>query len=187
MQVRKLFAWKNIYLIGNDGHTMNRGFTLIEMIIALGIFTAIILLSIATILSLNTAQKKAINLQNVHDNIRFALETMAKEIRRGNNFSRPCEWPSGCSELSFRQSLTEQPIVYRLQNGVIEQSFDGGPFLPLTDPQRAITKLVFLVHGVVGLEQARITILMEMESGLVSKDRERATLRMQTTIAKQEL
>ncbi len=166
---------------------MQKGFTLIEMIIALGVFTVVVLLSLGTILALNSAQKKAINLQNVHDNIRFALETMAKEIRRGGNYSGSCGWPAGCTTFSFQQTLTTDPITYRLQSGVVERSFAGGPFLPLTDPKRAVTKLTFLVGGSGPLEQRRVTIIMEVESGLVSQQKEKAKLQMQTTVSKQEL
>lgn len=62
------------------------GFTLLEMIVAVGVFAALASLSIGSLLMLTGAQKKAASLQSVQDNLRFALEAMSKDIRFGDQY-----------------------------------------------------------------------------------------------------
>jgi prepilin-type N-terminal cleavage/methylation domain-containing protein len=61
-----------------------KGFTLLEMIVAVGVFSVAAVLGVSSYLALTAAQKKALTLQSVQDNLRFAIETMASDIRAGN-------------------------------------------------------------------------------------------------------
>ncbi len=78
------------------------GFTLLEMVISIGIFSVVMVISIGLMLSVSSAQIKAANTQAVLDNIRFGLELITKEIRTGSNFSTasPLCAPLG-SEIRF--------------------------------------------------------------------------------------
>lgn len=62
---------------------MKKGFTLLEMIVAVGVFATVAVLSVSSLLSLISAQKKALALQTVQDNLRFAFESMARDIQQG--------------------------------------------------------------------------------------------------------
>ncbi|OGF74441.1 hypothetical protein A3J56_00390 [Candidatus Giovannonibacteria bacterium RIFCSPHIGHO2_02_FULL_46_20] len=64
----------------------NRGFTLIEMTVAVGVFAILASLSVGSLLMLTSAQKKAATLQSVQDNLRFALEVMTKDARFGDQY-----------------------------------------------------------------------------------------------------
>ncbi|OHA02448.1 MAG: hypothetical protein A3I44_04990 [Candidatus Sungbacteria bacterium RIFCSPLOWO2_02_FULL_51_17] len=67
------------------------GFTIMEMIIAMGIFSVVMMTSVSIIVMAQNAQIKVRNLQNVQDNIRFILEFMNKELRTGTYISL-CDW-----------------------------------------------------------------------------------------------
>lgn len=120
-----------------------KGFTLLEMIVAVGIFSIVAVLASGSAFLFHHLQRKAINAQNVHDNIRFALDTMAREIRTGDIFcdsslSTPCVEADpvpdgtddcdfdagnmgGCAQFAFRESLTGMPdptIAYRLHENI---------------------------------------------------------------------
>src|SRR3989344_3537673 len=177
------------------------GFTLLEMLIALSIFSVVIILGAGALVMLQAAQSHAINLQNVHDNIRFTLETMSREIRTSDSYCygascmrgiigvSTCNWlAGGCDLFSFRQSLTKEIIAYRLNTcmgtcGRVERKIGGGDFLPITDPDRTVTDLTFYTTGSIGSPQ-RVTILLEVEAGDSNRPGGESRIRMQTSVTK---
>ena len=185
-----------------------KGFTLLEMIVALGIFSIVAVLTAGTIVSFNRVQKKTINIQNAHDNIRYALETMARAIRTGDAYckqdagltcsggSSVCAWSTGgCDTFAFRESISGSNYVYRrgvvAGKGIIERSTDGVNFTIITDPRIDITKLRFYVSGITdspyalsSTEQQKVTIVVEIRSGTGTQI---SQLNMQTTVTKRKL
>ena len=71
-----------------------RGFTLLEVIISVGILSVIVVAAIGIMLSIKVAQEKTANIQDIQDNIRYALEFMAKEMRQGSTYEPQ---PAGCA------------------------------------------------------------------------------------------
>ncbi|MBI2054994.1 MAG: hypothetical protein HYT39_02760 [Candidatus Sungbacteria bacterium] len=63
------------------------GFTLLEMIVSLGMFSVLIIASIGVILGVSRAQTKTANLQTIQDNIRFSMELITRELRTGSDYS----------------------------------------------------------------------------------------------------
>ncbi len=64
----------------------NSGFTLVEMIVALGFFTVIILVVISVLASVSGANEKARTMRIVIDNLNFAVENMARTLRVGSQY-----------------------------------------------------------------------------------------------------
>jgi prepilin-type N-terminal cleavage/methylation domain-containing protein len=62
------------------------GFTLIEMIVSLGIFTVVAVVAIGALLKVMDANRKSINLKNATNSINFALESMSREMRVGTKY-----------------------------------------------------------------------------------------------------
>lgn len=77
------------------------GFTLLEMVVSIGIFSVVIVATIGLMLSISSAQIKAANIQAVQDNIRFGLELLTKEIRTGSNLSTAGSCGPAGSRISF--------------------------------------------------------------------------------------
>src|SRR3989344_3339435 len=100
-----------------------KGFTLLEMLIALAIFTIAVFIAVSTLFSITNVQKKIIAKQSAEDNLRFAFESMAKEIRTGKIFHcgtsgtltspQNCPFPSGGNSFTFKnsQKLTSPEFV----------------------------------------------------------------------------
>lgn len=59
---------------------------MLEMIVAVGVFATVAVLSVSSLLSLIGAQKKALALQSVQDNLRFSMESIARDLRQGDFF-----------------------------------------------------------------------------------------------------
>lgn len=162
----------------------NQGFTLIEMVVAVGVFTIVIVITLASFLNISDIQNKSIALRVVNDNINFAVETMVRDIRTGKNYCSSC---SGSSMFNFTNSRGEQ-VVYRLSGGVIERSSDGGlNFISLTSEEVNIDNFVFTVTGeeVGDAEQPLVTINISGSAG--KKGRIITDLSVQATVSQRSL
>ena len=64
----------------------NQGFSLIELLVSLSIFTIVITMAVGTLLVLIDANSKAQNIQSSLTNVNFALDSMTREIRTGTRY-----------------------------------------------------------------------------------------------------
>ncbi|MBI2639786.1 MAG: prepilin-type N-terminal cleavage/methylation domain-containing protein [Candidatus Sungbacteria bacterium] len=163
------------------------GFTLLEMLISTGIFSVVIVIAVGAMLSINQAQVKASNIQNIQDNVRFTFEFMAKEIRTGSDFLVGGCGTAGCSQLRFtRQEGTS--VLYCFEDGAIKRQSpvigDCGLGSAMTSSAVAVGKLFFYVVGqVLGPSdgQPRVTIVIEARS-VSSTVRLETDFEIQTTV-----
>ncbi len=62
------------------------GFTLIEMIVSLALFSIVVTISVGALLMLIATNQQLQNEQSVMTNLSFALDSMTREIRTGTNY-----------------------------------------------------------------------------------------------------
>lgn len=165
-----------------------KGFTLVEMIVAVGIFAVVALVGVATLLLLSDAQKKAFSLKNAYDALRFSLEIMAKDIRTGIAFhcgdapslAEPTDCPTGGTSMTYTNSAGNQ-VTYRLSNGSIEKMIGGNLAGSITPPEVTIDTLNFYVVGAPITDQLhpRVTIVIVGRAGARKSV---STFNLQTTI-----
>ncbi len=127
------------------------GYSLVEMLVAVAIFTIVAMVSISALISINDANKKAQTMRAIIDNLNFATENMARNLRVGTtyhcdytNLLAPLSQPldcasSGAGSIAFEayngdSANPNDQVVYSLNsNGQIMKSVNsGGTFLPLT-------------------------------------------------------
>lgn len=65
---------------------MKRGFTLIEIMVSVAIFSVVMVIALGALLSISAAERKAETLKSVMTNLNFALEGMSRTIRTGLNY-----------------------------------------------------------------------------------------------------
>jgi prepilin-type N-terminal cleavage/methylation domain-containing protein len=65
----------------------NGGFTLIELMVATSIFTVIMLIAMGSLLIASDSARKAQSLRSAMDNVSFAVETMSRSLRVGQDYS----------------------------------------------------------------------------------------------------
>ena len=63
-----------------------QGFTLIEIIVALAIFTVVAVVAIGALAKVISANKKAQSIQAAISNLSYAIESMSRELRLGRNY-----------------------------------------------------------------------------------------------------
>jgi prepilin-type N-terminal cleavage/methylation domain-containing protein len=76
----------------------NRGFTVVEVLVSVAIFSIVMLVAIGSLATIIDANKKAHSLKSVMTNLNFALESMTREIRMGSNYN--CSAPY-CTDFIF--------------------------------------------------------------------------------------
>lgn len=94
-----------------------RGFTLIEMIVSLAIFSLVATVSVGALLVLVAGNQQLQQEQSVMTNLSFALDSMSREIRTGTNYF--CVSESSASSLSSvfnNSSNLDQVLANRVQD-----------------------------------------------------------------------
>lgn len=153
---------------------VTRGFTLIEIMVAVTIFALVMVVAIGAVLSIVSANKKSQAVTSVLSNLNFALEAMVRDIRTGYDYS--CSGGSGgggdCAgggtALTFTSTQSNgKTVIYVLDgNGQITKSVDGGLAQPLTSEEVKVDTLNFYVSGTAktnagNYDQPRMIILLK--------------------------
>ncbi len=176
-------------MIGGSIKNQN-GTSLMELIVALALFTVVILTSSGIFQSIVNSQRSAIASQDVQENMRYALEVMSKEIRTAKkDKAGDCvDVPEGIiyetktgDDLFFKNqygecvaySLVEEGGINRIQivRGESDPAF-------ITPNEINIKNLVFIVDNT---GQASVVLMMEVESLQYSKYSR--DMKIQTTIS----
>lgn len=166
------------------------GFTLLEMVVSFGIFSVVIVTAVGALIAISGAQVKAVNIQSIQDNVRFALESMTKEMRTGKSFIPSGGGAPAYAMLTFTRSDGTQ-ITYcsggsalRKINGSGADCATAGS--PITSDAVIVEQVVFYVIGqVAGMfdGQPRITVALKARS---SDPRLATSFRLQTTVVQRE-
>jgi len=164
----------------------NRGFSLIELMVSLTIFSIVMTISVGTLLVLIDANAKAQALSSAMTNLSFAIDSMTRNIRTGkdyycndsNNLGSPLTSSkidcNGKTGIVFTPGFeNNNRLAYRLNGTVIQQRRDiGGVTSQWVDITSAlppaavkITKLQFTVDGSTNGDsfQPKITLFIEGE------------------------
>ena len=131
------------------------GYTLIELIVAVGLFALVMTLAAGAYLLMINLSRQAQGTATGINNLAFALETITRSIRTGSlyscgDFGGNC--PNGGSSFSFR-NVSGAMVTYALAGSepdlYIQRTVDGVTQSALTDPSSvAISSLTFYVSGV---------------------------------------
>lgn len=192
----------------NKKDDFKRGVILLELVVALGIFLAVMTIGMGAVLSIYGLNKKSQSLKLVMTNLNFAVESMAREIVVGTDYRCPYEGgfdPLNCTSgdisITFCSSEGKQ-IFYKFDNdnGAIQRYIEigdipdestcgeGSPsdndFQNITAPEVEIQNMKFFVDGASlngdeCLEQPRVVILVEGEAGI--REEEKSEFSIQTT------
>src|SRR3989344_2710842 len=163
------------------------GFTLIELIVAVGVFMVVMTITLSAFLNIIDIQKKTEAFRKVNDNLNFAMEAMMREIREGKSYS-----DTDCSGSDFCFTDKDgKAIKYELNaGGYIERKEGSGDWLRMTSDGIKITRLSFFVSGEETYpsgdrQQPLVTISIGGESG--EKEKLKSKLNLQATVSQRKL
>ncbi len=143
------------YIRNNFVFRSQGGFTLPELLVAMGLFLIVVTIATGAFVQSLRIQRSAVELIAVNDNANIILEQMAREIRTGTGFGS-----SNSNELRFLNYKDETVVYRRGETGVVERSVDGSVYEPLTASNVDVRRLAFTVSGAGGADklQPRITV-----------------------------
>ncbi len=180
----------------------NRGFTLIEIMVSVSIFSIIIFIVIGSIMTVFNESRKSQAMQTVMDNLNSTVESMTRTIRFGSTYH--CDINSGdinttqdcgtsgapvAAANSFAVKFNNVVNIFKLDPGTgrIQQSRNGGAsYYYITGSDLVIDKLMFYVSGTTNYSggdtrQPLVTIVIEGHSG--SKVESQYSFSMQTSVS----
>ncbi len=125
-----------------------RGYTLLEMIVSVGIFSIVMLTATGAYLKLIDLDRQARSTNELVTNLSFAVDSMARSARTGTDYRCNKTGTNCTGGTSFRYTDADgRQVDYEVSNGRIIETI-GGTVIPLTDPRITITTLNFHVRGV---------------------------------------
>jgi len=163
---------KTDYMTGNK---QTKGFTLVELIVGVAIFSLVILIAVSLLTTALRVQRKSIAIQNVQDNSRYLMGFIAKEIRM--------------SEIKTGDGPSADLSIYHLDHGDIIYTFTG---TQITRNGDAISSDEVKVQGTFYVDgrgsdddQPRVTIVMKVRT-TGGKVEEQAEMNLQTTLSQRD-
>lgn len=161
-----------------------KGFTLIEVMVSVAIFSVVMTIALGSLLAMSSSDRRAEALKSVVNNLNFALDSMGRSIRTG--YSYHCDStgdlttpaPADCNGSTVKSyfayvTASGSKVAYCLDSGVIKREVvlsgaldsactnANANFLPITSSEVNITRLQFIVIGATDTNiQPKVTILL---------------------------
>jgi prepilin-type N-terminal cleavage/methylation domain-containing protein len=167
------------------------GFTLIEIVVAVGLFGVIMGIALPAFLNVNDMLVKTESFRAASDNVGLIMELMAREIRTGTEYV-VVSCPDG-DGISFKDFGGANAQYIRGSDGAIKRKSGNGcgGFSDMTSPDVFIDSLNFdirgtgVVAGAGGGLQPRVIIVMTGHSG--TKEKTKTYFRVQTFVSQRQL
>lgn len=172
----------------------DKGFTLIEMMVAVSIFVIVAFIVVSSLLTLSYAYKRAQKMRLLMDNLGFSTQNMSLNIREGVDYSTP-SCPIGgvgnCLQFQAIDSWLKKEskyVCYSLSSteGIIK-CVDGclcSDYTDLTSPEIKITKLNFEVRSGATSPKNSVKIFVAGEAGT---GREYTNFFIQNTVSQRNI
>lgn len=187
------------------------GFTLIEVIVALGIFSIATSYAISIFVQSNQVQKRTANMQRILSDARYALEVMAREVRMGHiDYDYYAGQDISLDNMPLTQDnavlaikdASNQEIRFRRQEAeegrYVIQVYNQGDWLDITPEDLSVERLSFYISpsadpfvwnsNLVDYnsdQQPIVTIVLETKSLYRDLDTEKVS-HLQTTVAERK-
>ena len=145
----------------------SRGFTLVEMLVSIALFSFVMIATTSVLLSVVDANRKAQGLRSAIDNLSLALDSMSRNLRTGSGYPPNGNSSSCSSSITFLDQKT-RTVTYFLQAGSIRISRSDGLSGSLTAPEITIDRLCFYAGGTTANDNIQPRILITV-GGEVSK------------------
>lgn len=163
------------------------GVSLLEMVVAVAVFSVVVLLATQIFKMVLESQRNSIASQNMQESIMYTFETMAKEIRMAQK-----DEGGTCAGSEHVYSVNEDGdklsfinyhgdcVFYYLNNGQL--MVDRGVYSASTTPKSVkVSNLKFLVNDNIGITQSLVVLKMDIEAIIKGTYKQKMTI--QTTIS----
>lgn len=189
-----------------------KGFTLVEVMISIGLFTVIMIIGITAVLGVNNTYRKTRSMRSAIDNLSFIMEDMARNIRLGTNYRclndiqdldfsviEDAEDGVNCVGIAFEPFWSPvtgdqgDQVVYFISDsggfGSIFKSLEGSNdpannLLPMNsvDVDIDITKSSFAIYGTDNLDGEQPAVFIKI-NGTARSGQAETNFNLQTTVS----
>jgi len=174
------------------------GFSLIELMVAVAVFSVVMVIAAGSLLTMIDANRKAQALKSVMNNLNVALEGMVRGARVGTeyhcsespepppNIDSPKDCALGGILFAFEPhdgdgSDPSDQEVYRLSDSRLERSKNGGAtFIPVTAQEVQIDELMFYVVGAPRGDDLQPKVVITLRGSAGISERVRTEFNLQT-------
>ncbi len=156
------------------------GYSLIEMMVSVTLFTIVAMVSISTLISLSDANRKAQSMRIVIDNLNFALENISRNLRVGSDYSGVGCGSSGCTGITFKSSEGVSTTYSFSSNNAITKNIGNGEAPITSKSQIYINNLKFNVVGI-GNDNVQPRVLITVKGTATSTGGQSTSFHIQTT------
>lgn len=191
----------------NSQKTIQKGFSIVEMMISVTLFTAVVILGVGSLLSSNSVSKRTETARVALDSISFAMEDITRNLRLGSNYR--ClsggdlvnESPKDCQSSPSNHIALERvggevgnasdQIVYSIREypgrdniAILKSTDSGDNFVPITPPELFLdaTRSGFTVIGAETQGGRQPAVLIRLTGNVVYQDNS-TPFSFQTTIS----
>ncbi len=181
---------------------LKNGFTLVETIVAVGLFSVVMLIATTALLSMMAANKKAQSIQSVMTNLNIAVDGMARSIRMGTQYRCNSASPSdpncasGGSSLFFESFggnvnsvLDDWEYTYDATTHRMYRSKENGSnLIAITSSEVSIDSFTFYVVGATAGDTQQPKVVMVAKGTIHPNDpRLRTTFSLQATAVQRSI
>lgn len=179
--------YKNFFKKNNT----KKGFSLVEMLVAIGIFMTIVTIAVSALISIIGANKRAQAIKNTIDSVNFVVETISRELRSGKEYS--CvdlvDCPSGSNKISYKNSLGNN-ITYEFKADsddlLTKKTDDGVPEVLISkDSGVKLDSMIFYVIGTQN-ELMQPRVIITASGKIESKSADNSSFNLQTTVSQRD-
>lgn len=144
-------------------HTTDKksGFTLIEIIVSVALFTIVMTISVGALFMIITANREAKAIKLVVNNLNIAMEGMTRDLRVGYNYcDQPAADPAilrstvcntnsnGVDQIYYTTDKNEALSFYKVENGsIIKRKGSSGQEFQVTGDDVTVDRLRFYING----------------------------------------
>lgn len=179
------------------------GFTLVELLVALTLFTFVVLAAVSSLYAVNNASRKVEAMRGVLDNLNFAMESMSRTIRTSDTIicggdanplgaTHNCPFPTGplTNRISMHSTLvTSATVEYRLNtttHQVEKRKNEGSGYsnwIALTAPEINVQSLNFYVSGADSYDSAQPSVIIMIAGIATTSEGETTPFALHTLIS----
>lgn len=166
---------------------LQQGFTLMEVMVAVSIFTIIVTMGIVALLTINNTYKKSQVERQTVDNITFVLETMSRSLRTAAKWE-PVTLPGsitftdqdGVEIITYEQGTITTPLG---QMGTIMRTDDQGTY-PVVSENIDIQEFILTPSGGNLQDQSYLQIFIK---GVMKNGIQETNFSVQTSVSRRSL
>jgi type II secretory pathway component PulJ len=155
----------NMRIESNNKRNRSGGFTLVEILVYLAIFSMVITSMVSYVMSVSTARSKNVVIESGQANMRYAISVIRENVRACDDVITPSNGVSS-NQLVLDMPGTTPNITYSVVNGRLVMSQTGYADKYLTDNRLKVTNAV-LTNTALPIERDNVNISFTVTSSVV--------------------